>query len=49
MVADDARRIEHRHLNHVRLVGIGMVLEGASQSGLQKALIAQSRPAAVGG
>ncbi len=49
MVADDACRIEHRHLNQVRLLGIGMVLEGASQSGLQKAFIAQSRAAAVGG
>ena len=49
MVADDARRIEHRHLNHVRPAGIGMVLERASQSRLQKAFIAQSRAAAVGG
>jgi len=39
MVADDARRIEHRHLNYVRPVGVGVVLEGASHSGLQKAFI----------
>ena len=49
MVADDARRIERRHLNHVRMLGIGMMLAGSGQSRLQKTFIAQSRAAAVGG
>jgi len=49
VVADDTRRIERRHLNHIRMLNTGMMLAGPSQSRLQKPLIAQSRAASVGG
>ncbi len=34
MVADNARSIESCHRNHVRMLGIGMMLAGSSQSRL---------------
>jgi len=42
MVADKAAGIKGSDLDHVRGVGISVVLEGARQSGLQKPFIAQS-------
>src|SRR6202035_3949836 len=48
MVADNARSIESCHRNHVRILGIGMMLAGSSQSRLEETFIAQSRASAVG-
>lgn len=47
MIADYPRGIKGRHFEEVRGIGIGMVLTGPRQSGLKKALIAQSRSPAV--
>jgi len=47
MITDDACRIERGHCDDVTRVGIGMVLGGPSQSGLEKPSVPQCRGTAV--
>jgi hypothetical protein len=49
VIADDAGCVKSSHGNDVSTVGIGMVLAGSGQSGLQKASVAQSRCTAMDG
>ncbi len=49
MVADDASRVKRSHFDDIRFTGIGVVLAGTREGGLQQPSIAQPRGAAVEG
>jgi hypothetical protein len=49
MVADDTGCVKSGHCDDVGTVGVGMVLAGTSQSGLQQPSVTQSCRAAVDG